>query len=253
MTQKYDWGAIRDRYESGETSGAISKSLGEYPTRQGIEKRAKREGWLKISKSAKEAVRNLPSIQNPTFPRAPSEELGKYTVENAQIILSAFECAVSPKIAAGLVGLTQGQLKKWMDRDHQFAMEIRSRAAQIAAEQVKGIWDSDDWRALKWLLERTPFSREEYGPQQSKNEGPQVILNIHRDEVVVEQPPIEVTLERGIESSPEPSILESSDVTDNLEAAHKKKCWQGDDWREKKTMAEIRAREERLALGIKTR
>lgn len=188
MTDKYDWGAICDRYENGETAYSISKSLCGRPSKVGIQKRANREGWIRVSLDAKKAARNLPSVREPTFPRAPSDELGKQTVENAQLVLSAFERAASPKIAAGLVGLTQGQLKTWMDKDHQFAMEIRSRAAQVAADHVRGIRDTEDWKAWKWLLEQNPFSREEYGSQSSKDKQPTIVLNIHRDEVVIDQP-----------------------------------------------------------------
>ena len=247
MTQKYDWDSIRDRFESGETSGAISKSLAGSPTRQGIQKRANREGWLKISVDARQAARNLPSIQNPTFPRAPSNELGYRSQKNAQRILSALERGASPKIAAKAVGLSEDQLKAWMNDDRQFSMEIGARAAQIAGENLWKIMNTKDWRAWKWILEHGPFSREEYGSQQSKNEGPTIILNIHRDEVVIEQPPIEVTPE--IESSPEPPSSEALE----LETKRQKECWQGDDWRERQTMAEHRAHEERLALGIKSR
>ena len=181
MTNRYDWDGIRDRYESGETSGAISKSMRGYPTRQGIQKRAIREGWLKISKDAKAAVRNLPSVRNPTFPRAPSQELGLQSPQNTARILSAFERGASPKIAAALVGMTLEQLKKWMGRDHQFSMEIMSRAAQCAAEHLSGVRDADDWKALKWLLERDPFSREEFWSRQTQQEMPKFILNIHRE------------------------------------------------------------------------
>ena len=186
MTDRYDWNAIRDRYEAGETSGAISRSLGGYPTRQGIEKRAKREGWLKISKDAKEAARNLPSIKNPTFPRAPSNELGYKSPENAARILTAFERGSTPKIAAGTVGLTLEQLKRWMEKDHQFTMEIMSRAAQNAGELLSKVLDAEDLKYLKWLLERGPFSREEFGPRQTMNDMPKFILNIHRDPVVTD-------------------------------------------------------------------
>jgi len=68
-----------------------------------------------------------------------------------------------------------------MNKDHQFSMEIMSRAAQCAAEHLSGVRDADDWKALKWLLERDPFSREEFAPQQPQQEMPKVILNIHRD------------------------------------------------------------------------
>ncbi|MCZ6775293.1 MAG: hypothetical protein O7D34_02410 [Ignavibacteria bacterium] len=183
MTNKYDWDTIRARYEAGDNANVISKSYGGSPTRHGIRKRAKREGWLSILPDAKQAVRNLPSVQEPLFQRAASDELGKRTVGNTRLLLAAFERGAPPKLASGLVGLTQRQLKTWMDEDPQFAMEIMSRTAQAAAEYLRGIGDAADWKAWKWLLERNPFSREEFGTQRTEKVQPKIVLNIHRDEI----------------------------------------------------------------------
>ena len=144
--KKYNWKAIRARYEAGENCAVISRMFGGSPTREGIRKRAEREGWLKISTDTKKAVRNLPSL-NPSLQRASSNELGERTEGNARLILTAFERGVSPNIAAALVGLTSDQLKAWMNDDHQFAMESGARAAQFAAERVQGIGAKDDWKA----------------------------------------------------------------------------------------------------------
>jgi len=192
MTNKYDWDTIRARYEAGENSYVISKSYGGTPTRQGVSKRAKREGWLSILPDTKQAVRNLPSVQERACQRATSDELGKRSVGNTRLLLAAFERGVSPNIAADLIGLTPNQLKAWMSDDHQLTMEIRSRAAQVAGEYLRGIGDADDWKAWKWLLERSPISREEFGSQRAEKVQPTIILNIHRDEVVIE-PPVQRT------------------------------------------------------------
>ncbi len=76
------------------------------------------------------------------------------------------------------------------------------------------------------------------------------MLNIHRDEVVIEQPqnePIDVTPD--IESSPEPP----SSVVLEPEAKRPKECWQGENLRAREAMSEHLEREQRLALGIKSR
>ena len=185
--KKHNWKDIRARYEAGENCAVISRIHDGKPTRHGIRKRAIREGWLSISPDTKQAVRDLPSL-NPSLQRATSKELGKRTEGNAQLILTAFERGASPKIAAGLVGLTSDDLKKWINDDHQFAMEAMSRSAQAAGEHIQSIGDQDDWRAGKWLLEHGPFSREEYGAQRAEKEAPTIILNIHRDKVVIESP-----------------------------------------------------------------
>ena len=186
MKKKYDWDAIRARYEAGENSSVISKICGGRPTRHGIRKRALREGWLEVSTDTMEAVRKLPSVQEPSFPRAASNELGKRTVGNARLLLSAVERGAPPKLAADLIGLTRDQIKAWMNDDSQFAMEIRSRAAQVVLGYARRIGDADDWKAWKFLLERSPIAREEYGTQRAEKAQLNIILNIHRDEVVVE-------------------------------------------------------------------
>jgi len=127
--------------------------------------------------------------------------------------------------------MTLGQLRKWMNDDHQFAMEIQSRAAQIAAGHVSNIRDKDDWRAWKFLLQHDPFSREEYGPQQSKNEGLEIILNIHRGEVVNEP----AVVEGHREADQDTPCLESTEVLEP-ESKRPKECWQGDDWRARQTV-----------------
>ena len=189
MKKKYNWKAIRARYEAGENCSVLSRMYGGSPTKEGIRKRALREGWLSISTDTKQAVRNLPSVQEPSFQRAASDELGKRTEKNARLLLSAVERGAPPKLAADLIGLTRDQIKAWMNDDNQFAMEIRSRAAQVVLELARRIGDAEDWKAWKFLLERSPISREEYGTQRAEKAQPTIILNIHRDKVVE---PIEV-------------------------------------------------------------
>ena len=235
MKEKHNWKDIRARYEAGENCAVISRIHDGKPTRHGIRKRAIREGWLSISPDTKQAVRHLPSLQNPSLQRATSNELGERTERNARLILTAFERGVSPKIAAGLVGLTLDQFKQWINDDHQFAMEVMLRSAQAAGEHVQGIGAKDDWRAGKWLLEHGPFSREEYGSQRAEKEAPTIVLNIHRDEVVIESPvqrteiaqPVLKSIDRpdkpqlSSESESEPVNWQGVTVEEKLESGQK--------------------------------
>ena len=254
MKKKYDWDAIRARYEAGENSSVISKICGGRPTRHGIRKRALREGWLSISTDTKQAVRNLPSIQEPSFPRAASNELGKRTVGNARLLLSAVERGAPPKLAADLIGLTRDQIKAWMNDDSQFAMEIRSRAAQVVLGYARRIGDADDWKAWKFLLERSPIAREEYGTQRAEKAQPIIILNIHRDEVVepavvgrteVEQPILEARDEEALPCIDEHELIEEQ------EPVKKPGNWQGGTF-EKNLQSEQRALEARV-MGSRSR
>ena len=174
---KIDWETIQERFEKGETAYQISNSLGGRPTRQGIRARAKREDWFEVTQSAKEAARNL------QVARVPSKDLGKRNERNAAHILSAIERGVSPTVAAGTAGLSKNELQNWVRRDIPFGREIRSRCAQVAAQRIGKVEDSNDWRAWKFLLENDPYSREEYGSRHTGDSGPTIVLNIQRDPV----------------------------------------------------------------------
>jgi len=141
------------------------------------------------------------------------------------------------------------------------------------------------------MLQVAPETKEQFADHK-KDEGPTIILNIHRDAVVIEQPPIDVTPDiessQTLESAEEPEAKRPSyaDVPrkeatetatespqfqaimdspypprdpegarerDRLEKERTENCWQGDDWRERQAMDEHRAHEERLELGIKSR
>lgn len=54
MAKRYDWEKIRAEFEAGATAHALGLRK-EYPTRQGIAKRAKAEGW---TQDCEQAIRN---------------------------------------------------------------------------------------------------------------------------------------------------------------------------------------------------
>jgi len=279
MTKDINWEVIHYRYRNGETAYAISKSYDGKPTKMGIAKRAKKEGWERISEATKQAANNLPIVR-----RAKGVALSKRTTENISIILDAVEGGASPKIAADLAGINPKTLGRWRKEDPQLDLEIRARQAQNSAENIGTIKDAaqKDWKAAAWIVERDPYSRKEYGKQRDDNGQMQIILNIHRDEVSVDNTGNvidSVAVEEHEESLPEPSKNEATETAvesqvepaqivdspnpprdpegaterDRREKERMDKCMMGPDWREKQAMDEHRAREERLALGIKSR
>ena len=183
MTKNFNWDVIRLRYMRGETPYAISKSLGGKPSRVAIAKRAKREGWERISEATKHTAKNLPIVR-----RAEGVALSKRTEENISIILDAVERGVSPTIAADLAGISPKTLGRWRKADPQLDLEIRARQAKNTVEDLGTIKDAaqKDWKAAAWSLERNSYSREEYGKQRDDKDQIQIILNIHRDEVPVD-------------------------------------------------------------------
>ncbi len=242
MTQKYDWDAIRVRYARGEKCHAISKSMDGKPTRQGIMKRAKRENWLQGNSSITESIKNLPLVQTDSkLPR-------KRTPEAVNAIVEFISKGATEEMAARATGIHPKTLYDWKLACPEFAKLIEVARAQKVVEWVDKIDRAKDWKAHLKLLQVAPETKEQFSDRR-KDEGPTIILNIHRDEVVIEQPPIEVTPE--IESSPEAPSSESEVL--EPEPQPTKECWQGDDWRDKQALSEHLEREQRLALGIKSR
>ena len=141
MTKDINWDVILYRYRNGETAYAISKNLGGNPSKMGIAKRAKREGWDRISEATKQTAENLPIVRRATG------TLGKRTPETIGIILDAIERAASPTIAANLAGINPKTLGRWREADPQLDSEIRARQAQNTAENLGIIKEAGqkDW------------------------------------------------------------------------------------------------------------
>lgn len=167
----------------GETPYAISKSLDGKPSKVGIAKRAAREGWTQVDKETMRTAENLPIVR-----RISGSALGKRAPENIALILESIELGATEKVAAGIAGISPKTLTRWKQEDARLAMEIHARRSQNVAEMLGHINQAaqKDWKAAAWSLERDPYSREEFGNRNKEKEMPTIILNIHRDEVVIE-------------------------------------------------------------------
>lgn len=183
MTRDINWDVIHLRFKQGETPYAISKSLGGIPSKVGIMKRAKREGWERIDEETMRTAENLPIVR-----RASGSALGKRAPENIALILESIEIGATEKVAAGIAGISPKTLTRWKQEDPRLAMEIHARRSQNVAEMLRHINEAAqrDWKAAAWSLERDPYSREEFSNRNKEKEMPIIILNIHRDEVVIE-------------------------------------------------------------------
>jgi hypothetical protein len=172
-----DWNLIKQRYRQGETPYAISKSLDGTPSKNGIAKKAEREGWERISESTKSVAENLPIVR-----RARGSSLGKRSPENIAVILDAISQGATEKVAAALAGVSSKTITRWKQEDPKFAMEIHARRAQKTAERIQQVERAAEknWNAAAWLLERDPHSREEFSKQTRQKEMPTVILRIDR-------------------------------------------------------------------------
>jgi len=209
MTDKYDWDVIRVRYARGETCHAISKSMDGKPTRQGIMKRAKRENWLEGNSEIPASIKNLSLVQTGSkLPR-------KRSPEAVNAVLGFIDQGATEEMAARAAGIHPKTLYNWKLECPEFAAMIAVARARKQVEWVNNIdrAGKKDWKASDRLLQADPDTREIFG-RQVKQEGPKIILNIHRDEVVIDQrqnEPIEVTPERRIETSPDTALEETTD------------------------------------------
>ena len=147
MTRNINWDVIRLRYMKGETPYAISKSLGGKPSKVGIAKRAKREGWTQVDSDTQRTAENLSIIR-----RTSGSSLGKRTPENIALILGSVELGATEKVAAGVAGIAPKTLTRWKQEDPRFAMEIHARRSQNVAEKLRCIDQASqkDWKAAAW-------------------------------------------------------------------------------------------------------
>ena len=105
MSNNVPWDQIQIRWLQGESASAISKSLGGKPTRQGINKRARRENW-----------RQLPTVSKKHLELSPMQ-LGQDTPENRARVLELLQEGVSFNLAAGVIGVSRNTLLNWRKGD----------------------------------------------------------------------------------------------------------------------------------------
>jgi len=87
-------------------------------------------------------------------------------------------------MACRQAGIDEETLRNWCIEDNDLSVTLsRAREAHLIG-QYKKIASSKDWKAAKEILARAAETKEQWGDIQEK--GPTIILNIHRDEVIIE-------------------------------------------------------------------
>jgi hypothetical protein len=155
----FDWPSVKAAVERGLTPTEIAKTLPNVPTRQAIEKRMKREGW----------VAALPKTQD----NAP--------VTSRDMVLMHMGQGATYEMAAAASGIGESTLRLWRTQDPVFDAACKAKRAAWLTSKVKQIDDAPDWKAAAYLLERAPETKDQYGQKQDSG-GVQIILNITRDE-----------------------------------------------------------------------
>jgi hypothetical protein len=171
-----DWEFIRLRWESGESSYAIAKALGR-PTKQGIDKRIKREAWVRKDNGITVA-RQLSIVE-----RARAIGNGsKATAERIGLLLELMGKGSTAKLACSVVGISADTLTKWQAIDPQLTEQIRQARNGKVAEWFSHIdmAAKRDWKAADRLLQSAPEAENWQGTGHGSG-GITVVLNIDRD------------------------------------------------------------------------
>ena len=186
-----DWPAIRARIEAGEGYTSVAKDY--EVTRQAIQKRCKREEWLK-GKDRTIAVRRELHKRNQMLANATPQPDGQpQLVAGAQpsqpvmlrddkrtAIIEMLGEGVPKVHAAAIAGVSEATLHRWVNEDEKFKSDVRAAESAAVAFRVRRIGKAGekDWRADSWYLERT--QRAEFGSDSQRGGGVAVQINIER-------------------------------------------------------------------------
>ena len=252
-----------------ETSDISNAKLGEMYGVSGVMvgRKAKQGNWTRPKLPESLAETSL-------IKTTQGSEVGKRSEDTLTQFLSVYAVSGDKKLACRAAGITEQTITNWCNEDPELLAEMMRVRARKLAELICKIANSKDWKAAVKLLQVAPETKEQYADHK-KDEGPTIILNIHRDEVVIEQPPIDADIESSPtqESAEEPETKRPGDVDvpqkeatetatespqsrsiiewpfpprdpegarerDRLEKERMDKCWMGADWREKHGLSE---------------
>ena len=179
MISERQWESAQLRYETDcmVTQESLARELG--CTRQAVSKRVIKDSWAKATTETLEVARNL----NCSKPIAGSQ-FGKRSPENIAEIINVFALTGNKSLACRRVGISPDTLERWARSEPELAVAMRAYRSQHLIDQYQKIARAPDWKAAKEILARAPETRDQWGKTQDK--GPTIILNIHRDEVVIE-------------------------------------------------------------------
>ena len=122
-------------------------------------------------------------VDLPCTVSTPGSKLGIRSEENVLQIIDTYALTGSKGTACRVVGIDDKTLYNWCQEDEL------SRKMQVARElhllgQYRKIANAKDWKAAKEILARAPETKDQWG--EIHDSGPTIVLNIHRDEVVIE-------------------------------------------------------------------
>jgi uncharacterized protein YjcR len=184
-----NWDEIKHRIVQGENFTAVARDY--EVSRQAIQKRCKKEGWV-ADKPITMAVRRQLHKRNQAMqpvaevqPVQPVKAQPKASVLSRQdkraAVLELLAEGVPKAHAAPVAGISEATLHRWMNEDDRFKSDVRAAESAAVALRVQRIGRAGekDWRADSWYLERT--QRATFGSDAHKGGGVAVQINIVRD------------------------------------------------------------------------
>jgi hypothetical protein len=202
-----DWPTIQVRYIAGESASALAREFG--VTRQGIAKRAKKEGWWdhdRTTVAAATEAKSDPVTPEPGCPvtppvapvivtkgkgKSPLDRYGLRTTENAELAVKLAMEGKTYAVIAPRLGMTPSALKQWRDDDPAFNTALQDAMAVYVGERTDDITKASqrgDARAAQWIVERHPLTRHELGSGRDGGGSPTiVIMNVPRSGEQLEQ------------------------------------------------------------------
>lgn len=161
MTSKFDWLAIRARFEAGDTISSISRSPG-MPSKQAISRRSIDEAWTQIDKPPPElTVVNFDGLS-----------------ETQCVVIKEVANGLPQRHAAAIAGVNETTVTRWKSESECFAKALQAAIAVMARSQLAKIVKSDDWRSGLAMLERHPATREEFAPANAQRGLPGMSFNV---------------------------------------------------------------------------
>ncbi len=144
-----------------------------------VGRRCKADNWDRASSKSLASLADT-SISKPCN----GSSRGKRNLEKLQEIVNVYGKTGSIAITSGCVDIDPGTLDNWCKEEPELSRQMMIARHKQLAKHFDVIVDSKDWKAHKEILARSPETKEQWGDIQEK--GPTIILNIHRDEVVIE-------------------------------------------------------------------
>ena len=180
-----DWIEIENRIRSGEKVFVIAKDYD--LSRQAIDKRAKKNGWIRSQKAVQVAKGEIKSATKHSATlstkRNHVQRFDKDTPDTKDAILQLLKEGNPRQIAAQGAGVSLDSLNRWVDRDDQFALLVRQAESVAVADRLQRISEASskrgDWKADTWILERT--HKQIFGNETNKLGAMNLHININRD------------------------------------------------------------------------